>query len=62
MLKNSDRESPSLEYRNAQTLSPSRRRHRHLDRMLDAVSPAGLLDQADGPLDGERRVVLEPEA
>ena len=42
-------------------LSPSRRRHRHLDRVLDVVPAARLLDQADGPLDGERRVVLEPE-
>ena len=29
--------------------------------MLDVVASARLLDQPDSPLDGERRVVLEPE-
>ena len=36
-------------------------RHRHLYRMLDAVASANVLDDADGTLDGGRRIVLEPE-
>src|SRR4051812_38199490 len=38
-----------------------RRRDGHLDRELLAVPPSHLLDQADGPGDGRRRVGLQPE-
>ena len=37
------------------------RRDGHLDRVLDAVAAADVLDEADRALDRGRRVVLEPE-
>src|SRR6185503_9776490 len=42
-------------------LCPVARSHRHLDRMLDAVSLAGLLDEPNRSLDRHGWIVLEPE-
>ena len=59
VLKKSERDLPSLEYRNAHTFLPVGGCDRHLNGMLDAVARAGRLDEADGARDRRGRVVLE---